>query len=129
MTIYRDYYSLPFTRIYWSRLLPIYVDRECGEYRCECCRKLPHECDNEESAKEYQKILMLAETAHEKGAPTDRGDYVNITPFGNCYPVPLYETGGIRVDQHGRTIAQVVWKVQRELAKSAGFKLMRTNVW
>ena len=38
----------------------------------------------------------------------------------------LGKTGYLRADLHP---AQIIWKIQRELVKAAGFELMRGNFW
>ncbi|MCM1322916.1 MAG: hypothetical protein NC218_01885 [Acetobacter sp.] len=111
--VYRDYFKFDFTRIYWSRLADIHI-AEDGLYRCDCCNKYPHECDNKKSAKEYDKIRQVVDKE-------DDG-------FGvGSYLVPITETGYLRADQYAD--AQLIWKIQRELAKAAGFELQRSSFW
>lgn len=106
-----SYHNLPFTKIYWSRLVNLYIGKD-KLYKCICCDKNPIECNNENSATEYRKI----------------NQFMNASRlFGTDVDYPIYETGWIRVDQHGRDEARVVWKIQRELAKRAGFDLLRSQ--
>ena len=110
--IYRDYYNLPFTKIYWSRLVPIRI--KLGRYVCECCNLPPHECKNERSAKEYDKIRQVVELD---------GEYFGVT----SYVEPIRATGYLRADQIKSH--DLIWKIQRELAKSAGFTLSHSSFW
>lgn len=109
MNVYRDYLGLNFNKIYWSRLAPIHIAKD-GLYRCDCCNKYPHECNNKESAAEYDKIKQVADKEDEV-----LGDYL----------VPITETGYLRSDQFAD--APLIWRIQRELAHSAGFELMRSS--
>jgi hypothetical protein len=111
-SIYRDYYKLPFDKIYWSKLVSLYVDSE-GLYKCCCCHKSPLDCKNQLSVNEYQKIQDIMNKE-------------NLL-LGGDVDLPIYETGWIRVDQCGKTIANMVWKIQRELSKKAGFKLLKSD--
>ena len=111
--IYRDYFKFDFTKIYWSRLAPIHISKDEERYRCDCCNKFPHECDNKESAAEYDKIRQIVNKEQRA--------------FGvSSYLVPIKETGYLRADLHP---AQIIWKIQRELAKAAGFELVRSSFW
>ncbi len=112
--IYRDFYHLPFTKIYWSKLVDLEIGKD-GLYKCVCCKKHPIKCENKASAKEYNKIQMFM----------DAEDRL----LGTDVDFPIKETGWIRVDQHGRNISQMVWKLQRELAKRAGFELLESYFW
>lgn len=112
--IYKDYFKFDFEKIYWSRLAPIHISEDDGLYRCDCCGKFPHECDNVRSAKEYYKIRRIVDADSEA--------------FGvRSYLVPIKQTGYLRADLHSE--ASLIWKVQRELAKAAGFELMRSNFY
>lgn len=111
--IYKDYYGLQFTKIYWSKLASIHIDRATSEYRCDCCGKQPTECNNQESAEEYKKIEKVIDKTDIWGSA------------GLNYPV--YDTGWIRYDNNSD--ARLISKIQRELAKSAGFKLRRSSFW
>ena len=111
MNVYKDYLGLNFNKIYWSRLAPIHI-AEDGLYRCDCCNKYPHECDNKESAAEYSKIKQVVDEE-------DEG-------FGvSSYLIPIKQTGYLRADNFYD--ANLIWKIQRELAHSAGFELMRSS--
>ena len=44
MSVY-NYYGLSFNKIYWSRLVPLYIDAN-GFYKCCCCHKSPLQCKN-----------------------------------------------------------------------------------
>lgn len=113
--LYRDYYKLPFTKIYWSKLMPLNIKKinDIEVYRCKCCDKHPTQCNNKASAKEYQKIQDFIEK---------ESDYFVMSDI----EFPIYDTGWIRVDLAGYKTASVIWKIQRELANKAGFKLLRT---
>ena len=112
--IYKDQFGFDFDRIYWGRLAPIHISNDDGLYRCDCCNKFPHECANNESAIEYDKIRQVVDA-----------DY-NAFSVSN-YLYPIKETGCLRADLHPE--APLIWKVQRELAKAAGFELVRSNFW
>lgn len=113
MNIYRDYFGFDFSKIYWSRLVDIHIDKD-GLYRCDCCNKWPHECDNKRSAAEYDKIRQVV--------------HKDFEAFGvSSYLYPIRETGYLRADLHVE--APLIWKIQRELAKAAGFTLRRSNFW
>lgn len=113
--IYRDYYHLPFTKIYWSKLVDLNIVQKNGMevYECVCCNKHPLECDNKSSVKEYQKIQ----------------DFMDAEPdlftFGDVGWV-IRDTGWIRTDMFPRETSSTVWRIQRELANKAGFKMFRT---
>ena len=111
--IYRDYFNFDFNRICWSRLAPIHISKDDGLYRCDCCNKFPHECNNKKSAVEYDKIRQIVDKEYKA---------FNVP----SYLVPIKETGYLRADLHQ---AQIIWKIQRELAKATGFELMRSNFW
>ena len=111
--IYKDYFKFDFTKIYWSRLAPIHISKDEERYRCDCCNKFPHECKNARSAKEYDKIRRIVDIEHDA--------------FGVAsYLTPIRETGWVRADLNP---APIIWKVQRELAKAAGFELVRSCFW
>ena len=111
--IYKNVLGLDFTKIYWSRLAPIHISEDENQYRCDCCNKLPHECSNKRSAVEYNKIRQVVD--------------IESDAFGvSSYLVPIRETGWVRADLNP---AQLIWKVQRELAKAAGFELVRSTFW
>lgn len=112
-SIYELYYELDFNRIYWSRLVSIHIDKNCGEYRCNCCNKEPHKCNNIKSAKEYDKIRRIME--------------VEIGFMNPNYLYPITQTGWLRADLFATS--KTIWKIQRELAKSAGFKLKKSSFW
>lgn len=110
MNIYKFYFGFDFEKIFWSRLVPIHIDSD-GLYRCDCCNKYPHECENKESAAEYNKIRQIVEK--EEG-------------FGvSSYLIPIRETGYLRADLFPDSA--LIWKIQRELAKAAGFNLRRSS--
>lgn len=112
--IYKDFFGFGFDRVYWSRLAPIHISKSDGLYRCDCCGKFPHECDNSRSASEYEKIRQIVDRDSEA--------------FGvSSYLFPIRQTGYLRTDLH--TEAPLIWKVQRELARAAGFELIRSNFW
>lgn len=111
MNVYKDYLKLNFTKIYWSRLAPIHI---CdGLYRCDCCNKYPHECVNKRSANEYDKIRQVIEKEDGFGVAS--------------YLVPIKTTGYLRADQYAD--ADLIWKIQRELAYKARFILRRSSFW
>lgn len=110
--VYRDYFGFDFSRIYWSRLVYIHIDENTGEYRCDCCDKLPHECDNKRSAAEYDKIRRVVEKEQ---------DGFGITN----YLCPIKQTGWLRADLFAD--AHLIWKIQRILADRAGFELIRSD--
>lgn len=114
MNIYRDYLGLNFNKIYWSKLSTIHISSSDGLYRCDCCNKYPHECDNQVSANEYDKIRQVVDKETEGFGVSD-------------YLVPIKETGYLRADLYPD--AYLIWKVQRELADKAGFNLHRSNFW
>jgi len=109
--IYKDCYNLPFSKIYFSKMVDLYIGKD-GLYKCVCCDKHPIKCSDKESAKEYQKIQDFM----------DAEDRL----FGTDVDYPIKETGYIRIDQHNRSTCRAVWKIQRELAKKAGFDLLRS---
>lgn len=110
--VYRDYFKFDFTRIYWSRLAYIHIDSNTGEYRCDCCNKPPHECDDKRSAVEYDKIRRVVDK-EENG-------------FGvTSYLDPIRCTGWLRSDLFADK--NLIWKIQRVLADRAGFELIRSN--
>ena len=112
--IYKDYFKFDFEKIYWSRLAPIHISKDEERYRCDCYNKFPHECKNARSAKEYDKIRRIVDADSEA--------------FGvSNYLVPIKKTGYLRADLHSE--APLIWKVQRELAKAAGFELVRSTFW
>lgn len=82
-------------------------------YKCKCCNKHPLECDNEASVKEYRKIQEFMDA--------EPGLFVYID-----VGVVIKETGYIMTDQFNSKVCAAVWRIQRELAKKAGFKLLRT---
>ena len=113
MNIYQDYFHFDFDKIYWSRLAPIHISND-GEYRCDCCNKHPHECENKKSAAEYDKIRRIVDKEYEA--------------FGvSSYLVPIRQTGYLRADLYRD--ANLIWKIQRELANAAGFTLIRSSFW
>ena len=113
MNIYKDYFNFNFGKIFWSRLAPIHIASD-GCYRCNCCNKYPHECSNKKSAVEYEKIRQIVD------AESDG--------FGvSSYLVPIKQTGYIRADLFYD--ANLIWKIQRELARVAGFELRRSNFY
>ena len=101
MNIYRDYLGLNFNCIYWKKLAPIHISSD-GTYRCDCCNKLPHECNNKESATEYNKIRQVVDIESEAFGVSD-------------YTIPIKQTGYLRADLHSD--AQLIWKVQRFLLR------------
>lgn len=113
MNVYKDYFQFDFDKIYWSRLAPIHIASD-GYYRCDCCNKFPHECDNKKSAAEYDKIRQVVDKDYEA---FDVSNYL-------C---PIKWTGYLRADMHYE--AWLIWKIQRELAKAAGFELKRSEFW
>lgn len=113
MNIYRDYFCLDFDRIFWSRLAPIHIGSD-GLYRCDCCNKYPHECDNKKSAAEYDKIRRIVDKEYDA--------------FGvSSYLYPIRHTGYLRADLFQD--ANLIWKIQRELASAAGFQLIRSSFY
>ncbi len=112
MNIYKDFFGLNFSKIYWSRLAQIHIASD-GLYRCDCCDRYPHECCNELSAKEYEKIKKIVEVEDGFGVST--------------YLCPIKTTGYLRTDQF--CDAYLIWKIQRELANKAGFVLRRSSFW
>lgn len=113
MNIYKDYYHFDFNKIFWSKLAPIHIAND-GLYRCDCCNKYPHECDNKKSATEYEKIQQI----------------VNISSDGfgvSSYLYPIRQTGYLRADLFYE--ANLIWKIQRELANAAGFELKRSSFY
>lgn len=113
MNIYRNYLNLNFDKIYWSRLAPIHIATD-GLYRCDCCNKYPHECNNKQSAAEYNKIRQVVDKESDAFGVSD-------------YCTPIRQTGYLRSDLWAD--ANLIWKIQRELAKAAGFELMRSSFW
>lgn len=113
MNIYKDYFHFDFDKIFWSRLAPIHIASD-GRYRCDCCDKFPHECDNKKSATEYGKIRRVVDA---------EGDGFGVS----SYLYPIRQTGYLRTDLF--TDANLIWKIQRELARVAGFELVRSNFW
>lgn len=111
---YRDFFKFDFDKIYWSRLAPIHISEQDGLYRCDCCNKFPHECANKKSAAEYDKIRRVVDADYEAFGVTS-------------YLYSIRKTGYLRADLHPE--APLIWKVQRELAKAAGFELVRSNFW
>lgn len=112
--ICKDYFGLDFDKIFWSRLAPIHISKDDGYYRCDCCNKFPHECKNARSAKEYDKIRRVVD--------------IDSEAFGvSSYLVPIRQTGYLRADLHAE--APLIWKIQRELARAAGFELMRGSFY
>lgn len=109
--IYQDYYQFDFNKIYWSRLVPLFVDKD-GLLKCCCCNKYPMKCDNKESATEYAKIQKVF----------DKSDLLR-----SDIDSPIYETGWCRADQNADV--ELVWKIQRKLAELAGFTLRRSSFW
>ena len=109
--LYKDYFGFDFDKIRWSRLVPIHISDNDGLYRCDCCNKFPHECDNKESAAEYDKIRQVVDA-----------DYKAFNVSNYLHPIK--ETGYLRADLHQE--APLIWKIQRELAKAAGFELVRS---
>ena len=112
--LYRDYFGFDFDKIRWSRLAPIHISDDDGLYHCDCCNKLPHECDNKKSAAEYDKIRQVVDADYEA---------FNVS----SYLHPIKETGYLRADLYQE--APLIWKIQRELAKAAGFDLVRSSFW
>lgn len=112
--IYKDFFNFGFDKIYWSRLAPIHISKRDGLYHCDCCDKFPHECDNKRSAAEYDKIRQVVDADYEA---FDVSSYLT----------PIRETGYLRADLHPE--ANLIWKIQRELAKAAGFELIRSTFW
>ncbi len=111
MNVYKDYLKLDFDKIYWSRLAPIHIASD-GRYRCDCCNKFPHECENKKSAVEYDKIRRIVDKEYEA--------------FGvSSYLYPITQTGYLRADLYAD--ANLIWKIQRELARVAGFELIRSR--
>jgi hypothetical protein len=113
--VYKDYYQLPFTKIYWSKLVDLYIVKESGMevYKCVCCVKHPLECENKESVREYQKIQDFMEAEPELFVFNDVGWVIR-------------DTGYIRTDMFYRRTTETVWRIQRELANKAGFKMFRS---
>ncbi len=112
MNVYKDYFHFDFDKIFWSKLAPIHIGND-GLYRCDCCNKFPHECENKKSATEYDKIRQVVEKEDAFGV--------------SSYLSPIRYTGYLRADLHAD--ANLIWKIQRELARAAGFELMRSNFW
>ncbi len=110
--IYRDYYGFVFTKIYWSRMVFLHIDKESGLYKCNCCNKNPLECANSKSVNEYKKLQMIYDISHEVLGCSQ-------------IDVPIYQTGWIRADNNLE--ATLCWKIQREMAKKAGFTLRRSS--
>ncbi len=109
--IYRDYYGFDFTKIYWSKLVPLHINKN-GLYKCNCCNKHPLECENKASVAEYKKLQMVFDKSNLLGSDID---------------VPIYETGYCRADLNADV--ELVWKIQRKLANLAGFTLHRSSFW
>ena len=114
--VYRDYLGLNFNKVHWSKLVPIHIDIENGVeiYKCDCCNKYPHECNNKASAIEYDKIRQIVDKDYDAFGVSE-------------YIYPIKQTGYLRADQHPN--ANLIWKVQRELASRAGFQLIRSDFW
>lgn len=113
MNIYKDYLHFDFDKIFWNRLAPIHVASD-GRYRCDCCNKFPHECNNKKSSTEYDKIRQVVDEESEG--------------FGvSSYLYPIRQTGYLRADLFAD--ANLIWKVQRELARVAGFELIRSSFY
>ncbi|MCM1043344.1 MAG: hypothetical protein NC350_03950 [Corallococcus sp.] len=111
MNVYKDYLGFEFDKIFWSRLVPIHIASD-GLYRCDCCNKFPHECINKKSAAEYDKIRRIVDIEREG--------------FGvSSYLYPIRHTGYLRADMFYD--ADLIWKIQRELARVAGFELKRSS--
>lgn len=109
---YKDYFHFDFDKIFWSRLAPIHIDDSDDCYRCDCCNKYPHECENKKSATEYDKIRRIVDKEYEG--------------FGvSSYLYPIRHTGYLRADLFAD--ADLIWKIQRELANKAGFELIRSS--
>lgn len=110
MSIYKSYFGFKFNKIFWSRLAPIHIGSD-GLYYCDCCNKHPHECENKASAVEYDKIRQIVEKEDGFGV--------------SSYLIPIKQTGYLRADLFGDS--DLIWKIQRELAKAAGFSLRRSS--
>lgn len=113
MNIYKDYLRFDFDKIFWSKLAPIHIAND-GLYRCDCCNKYPHKCDNKKSAQEYDKIRQIVDKEYEA--------------FGvSSYLTPIRQTGYLKADLFAD--ANLIWKIQRELADKAGFTLARSSFY
>lgn len=110
---YKDYYGLSFTKIYWSKLAYLHISNKDGQYYCDCCNKHPTECSNVESANEYKKIEQII----------DKSDIWGSASLN----YPVYQTGWIRWDNNAD--AALISKIQRELARCAGFTMRRSSFW